>query len=233
MHRLRAFPRNTSFLFVELVPGRCLGSEIRLPCGREVFILNCHNEKLSVEHMGVIESYVRPIAERAAKRPNWCFLALIGDFNLGAQSGVAFNMLTGEVCDSVEPTNHHAARWKRITKDLLEVECPQPSHYNAGAEKLTCINRCFVSIASWATKYLKLGSTCSDPVKLWLDKLSDHGVMKVSVGLGPVVEPGFQTAPRVSPAIAKSSRLEQVLGSLLEAAQLGSLPAFQRLQLHK
>ena len=74
-------------------------------------------------------------------------------------------------------------------------------------------------------KYMTVSAAAADPVKLWLDKMSDHAALQVSLLPVSLVEPGAGTKPqRISPQLAKSDKFKVALEKLLGAAQLCSLP---------
>ena len=81
---------------------------------------------------------------------------------------------------------------------------------------------------------MTVSASAADPVKLWLDKVSDHSPLQVSLVPCAMVEPGAGDKPqRISPQLAKSEKFKFAVEKLLEASQLGSLPAYSRLAMHK
>eukprot|EP00930_Biecheleria_cincta_P030479 TRINITY_DN21112_c0_g1_i1.p2 TRINITY_DN21112_c0_g1~~TRINITY_DN21112_c0_g1_i1.p2 ORF type:complete len:113 (-),score=11.83 TRINITY_DN21112_c0_g1_i1:476-814(-) len=109
--------------------------------------------------MGSIRRWTDAWIAKAALDHSRYGLLVIGDLNSAIRDATSFHMASGTMDVMTSSSLRHPQRWAAILEDLVEMDCPDFTHYDAKTEQLNTLTRCWITAPTWILSFL-WGTKC-------------------------------------------------------------------------
>ena len=218
-----------------IVPGRIQRTVISRRDGTSTLVVfNIHNYGLSNREIERARDIINSDRAKSIRSPREFFVFVNGDFNFMAEGELPVNRAAETLAAVAGGQQRYSsldpAPWNPVLSRLLELASDLPTHYCAATSRVSRIDRFFCASPSWlAVNMCFKIHTVLDPADAVFRGLSDHAPVVCSIGSKTLRSSANKPIPRhvfATPAFSKQHR------ALVSAADLPSLPADHRLELH-
>ena len=154
-------------------------------------------------------------------------LILQGDFNQYEQDERTFSLATGRYRQAKVTQAHSPELWGHILArcTLLDHQCF--NHFNAANNALNSLTKVFLAGPAYNCNYVGFEADVWDPLSISLRGISDHAPNKVVLKPKGREDKGKGFRP-IHPATCKLPAFKRAVKLLIEAANLDSLPPWER-----
>eukprot|EP00959_Pyramimonas_sp_CCMP1952_P032958 691435-Pyramimonas_sp.AAC.1 len=111
----------------------------------------------------------------ASRDPQNKLVIVVGDFNFGLQPPVPLNPSDELFNAPLPPLVPGAPEWREVLRKMVEFQLEAPTHYHAGVQHLSYIDRLFCSAPGWVlSQMVTSGEVVGIPEQLLAKHISDH-----------------------------------------------------------